>query len=36
VATPELQPLAMGELIDRSVSFWRAEVKPLFRLYLPF
>jgi hypothetical protein len=36
VATPGLKPLAMGELIDRSVSFWRAQVKPLFRLYVPF
>jgi hypothetical protein len=36
VTAPGLQPLAMGELIDRSVSFWRARVKPLFQLYVPF
>jgi hypothetical protein len=29
-----LRPLTAGELIDRSVVFWRAHLGPLFRLYL--
>jgi len=35
-STPELRPLALGELIDRSATFWRAHLKPLFLLCLGF
>ncbi len=31
-----LRPLAVGEIIDRSASFWRAHWKPLFQLLLGF
>jgi hypothetical protein len=31
-----LRPLGLGELIDRSVNFWRAHWKPLFWLVLGF
>lgn len=31
-----LRPLGLGELIDRSVNFWRANWKPLFWLMLGF
>ena len=31
-----LRPLGLGELIDRSVNFWRAHWKPLFTLMLGF
>ncbi len=31
-----LRPLAVGELVDRSVSVWRQHWAPLFRLYLGF
>ena len=31
-----LRPLGLGELIDRSVNFWRAHWKPLFQLMLGF
>lgn len=31
-----LRPLGLGELIDRSVNFWRANWKPLFWLLLGF
>lgn len=31
-----LRPLAVGELVDRSVSLWRLHWAPLFRLYLGF
>ena len=32
----ELRPLSLGELIDRSVAFWRQRWRPLFVLYLGF
>lgn len=32
----ELRPLALGELIDRSATFWRAHLKPLFVLCFGF
>lgn len=32
----QLRPLALGELIDRSATFWRAHLKPLFLLCLGF
>ncbi|MGQ0505533.1 MAG: hypothetical protein ACT4TC_09450 [Myxococcaceae bacterium] len=32
----QLRPLALGELIDRSVRFWRRNWKALFLVYLPF
>jgi hypothetical protein len=32
----DLRPLALGELIDRSATFWRAHLKPLFVLCLGF
>jgi hypothetical protein len=32
----DLRPLALGELVDRSATFWRAHWKPLFQLYLGF
>jgi hypothetical protein len=32
----ELRPLRLGELLDRSISFWRAHWKPLFRLGVGF
>ncbi len=35
-AVPELRPLAMGEMIDRAASFWRAHLKPLFVLNFGF
>lgn len=28
--------MAMGEMVDRAASFWRARFWPLFKLYLPF
>ncbi|WP_426730931.1 hypothetical protein [Myxococcus faecalis] len=31
-----LRPLALGELIDRSVTFWRGHLKPLFVLSLGY
>lgn len=31
-----LRPLALGELLDRSVSFWRSHWKPLFKLVIGF
>ena len=31
-----LRPLGLGELIDRSINFWRAHWKPLFQLLLAF
>src|SRR5579864_2611231 len=36
MSVPDLKPLAMGEMIDRSVSFWRAHWKTLFKLFLVF
>jgi hypothetical protein len=33
---PQLRPLALGELIDRSATFWRAHLRPLFLLCLGF
>ncbi len=33
---PELRPLAMGEMIDRAATFWRAHLKPLFVLSFGF
>ncbi|XXF80890.1 hypothetical protein P2318_14350 [Myxococcaceae bacterium GXIMD 01537] len=35
-SSPELRPLALGELIDRSATFWRAHLKPLFLLCFGF
>lgn len=35
-SVPELRPLALGELIDRSVTFWRGHLKPLFVLSLGY
>lgn len=35
-SVPQLRPLALGELIDRSATFWRAHVKPLFLLCFGF
>ncbi len=35
-SVPELRPLALGELIDRSATFWRAHLKPLFLLCFGF
>lgn len=35
-SAPELRPLALGELIDRSVTFWRGHLKPLFVLSLGY
>lgn len=35
-ATQHLRPLAIGEIIDRSASFWRKHWLPLFRLNLGF
>jgi hypothetical protein len=32
----DLRPLALGELIDRSATFWRAHLKPLFVLCFGF
>jgi hypothetical protein len=32
----DLRPLALGELIDRSATFWRAHLKPLFILCFGF
>ncbi|ADO71491.1 hypothetical protein [Stigmatella aurantiaca] len=32
----ELRPLALGEMIDRSATFWRAHLKPLFLLCFGF
>ncbi|MDY7230720.1 hypothetical protein [Hyalangium rubrum] len=32
----DLRPLALGELIDRSATFWRAHIKPLFLLCFGF
>ncbi|WP_224249164.1 hypothetical protein [Hyalangium gracile] len=32
----DLRPLALGELIDRSATFWRAHLRPLFVLCLGF
>src|SRR4051794_8401036 len=32
----DLRPLSLGELVDRSASFWRANWRPLFKLYLGF
>jgi hypothetical protein len=32
----ELRPLTLGELIDRSATFWRRHLKQLFTLYLGF
>ncbi|QSQ15133.1 hypothetical protein [Myxococcus landrumensis] len=32
----ELRPLALGELIDRAVTFWRGHLKPLFLLSLGY
>ncbi|MBL8909450.1 MAG: hypothetical protein JNM17_01990 [Archangium sp.] len=32
----QLRPLELGELLDKSVSFWRAHWKPLFRLMIGF
>lgn len=32
----ELRPLAMGEMIDRAATFWRAHLKPLFGLAFGF
>ncbi|MCP3103412.1 hypothetical protein LZ198_31470 [Myxococcus sp. K15C18031901] len=34
--TSALRPLAMGEMIDRSVAFWRGHLKPLFVLSLGY
>ncbi len=34
--TNELRPLALGELIDRSATFWRKHLKQLFTLYFGF
>ena len=31
-----LRPFGLGELLDRSVNFWRANWRPLFRLMLAF
>lgn len=35
-SVPELRPLALGELIDRAVTFWRGHLKPLFLLSLGY
>ncbi|MFP2957875.1 hypothetical protein ACLEPN_08600 [Myxococcus sp. 1LA] len=35
-AATALRPLAMGEMIDRAATFWRAHVKPLFLLSFGF
>ncbi|WP_253910614.1 hypothetical protein, partial [Pyxidicoccus fallax] len=35
-AVPELRPLAMGEMIDRAATFWRAHLKPLFVMSFGF
>ena len=35
-APPDLRPLELGELIDRTISFWRAHLKPLFALGVGF
>jgi hypothetical protein len=35
-SVPELRPLALGELIDRSATFWRAHLKPLFLVCFGF
>lgn len=32
----DLRPLELGELIDRTITFWRAHLKPLFALGLGF
>lgn len=32
----ELRPLALGEVVDRAATFWRAHLKPLFALSLGF
>jgi hypothetical protein len=32
----DLRPLSLGEIVDRSASFWRANWKALFKLYLGF
>lgn len=32
----DLRPLAVGEIVDRSINLWRANWKPLFRLYVGF
>ncbi|AKQ66773.1 membrane protein [Myxococcus hansupus] len=32
----DLRPLAMGEMIDRAATFWRAHLKPLFLLSFGF
>ena len=34
--TPDLRPLAIGELIDRSAQLWRSHFGALFRLYLGY
>jgi hypothetical protein len=34
--TQALRPLALGEMIDRSATFWRAHLKPLFLLCFGF
>lgn len=31
-----LQPLSIGEIVDRSTSFWRSNWRPLFQLFLGF
>ena len=33
---PDLRPLELGELVDRTISFWRAHLKPLFALGVGF
>jgi hypothetical protein len=32
----DLRPLSVGEIVDRSASFWRANWKELFKIYLGF
>lgn len=35
-AMVDLRPLTLGEIIDRSATFWRTHWKPLFQLFLGF
>jgi hypothetical protein len=34
--TPDLRPLALGEIVDRTATFWRKNLGPLFRLFLGY
>ncbi|HLL55736.1 MAG TPA: hypothetical protein VK447_19400 [Myxococcaceae bacterium] len=35
-APPDLRPLALGEIVDRTATFWRKNLGPLFRLFLGY